>query len=299
MRYVTFYMSICAAFCCQFLSIPLFAQQQKVDTTHTYFIPEVTVSDIYQTREVRSTAPLQLFSKEALKNLHALQVSDAVKHFAGVTVKDYGGIGGLKTVSIRSLGAQHTVVGYDGIAITNHFFPRPEIPDFLDIYRSDYLKALETGDKLGMKVYLGAELRFPSQNDNDYLLFDFELSQLEEMYSYMTGTLENFVENFKTNDMFLLQAHPFRDGMELGFENYLDGVEVFNMHPNHNSRVALAEKYAREHGKIATAGTDYHHIGHDNLCATRAPYLPGNEHELVSLLQSNDFVFQVGEHFIV
>ena len=119
MRYVTFYMSICAAFCCQFLSIPLFAQQQKVDTTHTYFIPEVTVSDIYQTREVRSTAPLQLFSKEALKNLHALQVSDAVKHFAGVTVKDYGGIGGLKTVSIRSLGAQHTVVGYDGIAITD------------------------------------------------------------------------------------------------------------------------------------------------------------------------------------
>ena len=119
MRYVTFYMSICAAFCCQFLSIPLFAQQQKVDTMHTYFIPEVTVSDIYQTREVRSTAPLQLFSKEALKNLHALQVSDAVKHFAGVTVKDYGGIGGLKTVSIRSLGAQHTVVGYDGIAITD------------------------------------------------------------------------------------------------------------------------------------------------------------------------------------
>lgn len=119
MRYVTFYMSICAAFCCQFLSIPLFAQQQKVDTTHTYFIPEVTVSDIYQTREVRSTAPLQLFSKEALKNLHALQVSDAVKHFAGVTVKDYGGIGGLKTVSIRSLGAQHTAVGYDGIAITD------------------------------------------------------------------------------------------------------------------------------------------------------------------------------------
>lgn len=119
MRYVTFYMSICVAFCCQFLSIPLFAQQQKVDTTHTYFIPEVTVSDIYQTREVRSTAPLQLFSKEALKNLHALQVSDAVKHFAGVTVKDYGGIGGLKTVSIRSLGAQHTAVGYDGIAITD------------------------------------------------------------------------------------------------------------------------------------------------------------------------------------
>ena len=119
MKKRTFNKVIFVAFSCQFLSIPLFAQQQKVDTTHTYSIPEITVSDIYQTREVRSTAPLQVFSKDALKNLHALQVSDAVKHFAGVTVKDYGGIGGLKKVSIRSLGAQHTAVGYDGITLTD------------------------------------------------------------------------------------------------------------------------------------------------------------------------------------
>lgn len=92
--------------CCQALSLSLFAQQQKVDTAHIYSIPEIMVSDPYQTREVRSASPLQVFNKEELKNLQALQVSDAVKHFAGVTVKDYGGIGGLKTVSIRSLGAQ-------------------------------------------------------------------------------------------------------------------------------------------------------------------------------------------------
>ena len=119
MKERTFKKMIFAVFCCQFLSIPLFAQQQRVDTARTYFIPEITVSDIYQTREVRSTAPLQIFSKDALKNLNALQVSDAVKHFAGVTVKDYGGIGGLKTISIRSLGAQHTAVGYDGITLTD------------------------------------------------------------------------------------------------------------------------------------------------------------------------------------
>lgn len=119
MRHIRLYKSICAVICCQLLFPTLFAQQQKVDTTHTYSIPEITVSDIYQTREVRSTAPLQVLSKDALKNLHALQVSDAVKHFAGVTVKDYGGIGGLKTVSIRSLGAQHTAVGYDGITVTD------------------------------------------------------------------------------------------------------------------------------------------------------------------------------------
>ncbi len=119
MKKGTFYKMIFAAFSCPLLSVPLFAQQQKVDTVHTYSIPEITVSDIYQTRETRSTSPLQVLSRDALKNLHALQVSDAVKHFAGVTVKDYGGIGGLKTVSIRSLGAQHTAVGYDGITVTD------------------------------------------------------------------------------------------------------------------------------------------------------------------------------------
>ena len=112
-------LAIFAVSCNLFLSTSLFAQQQRVDTARTYYIPEITVSDIHQTREVRSTAPLQIFSKDALKNLNALLVSDAVKHFAGVTVKDYGGIGGLKTISIRSLGAQHTAVGYDGITLTD------------------------------------------------------------------------------------------------------------------------------------------------------------------------------------
>lgn len=97
----------------------LFAQQQKADTAHVYSIPEVIVSERFHTREVRSAIPIQELTRAELKGLNVLQVSDAVKHFAGVTVKDYGGIGGLKTVSLRSLGAEHTAVGYDGIAVSD------------------------------------------------------------------------------------------------------------------------------------------------------------------------------------
>ena len=46
-------------------------------------------------------------------------MGDAVKRFAGTNVRDYGGIGGLKTVSVRNLGAAHTAVSYDGVAISN------------------------------------------------------------------------------------------------------------------------------------------------------------------------------------
>ena len=40
---------------------------QEIDTTKVYSLPEVTVSDRYQTREVRAAAPLQVMSRSELK----------------------------------------------------------------------------------------------------------------------------------------------------------------------------------------------------------------------------------------
>ncbi len=90
-----------------------------LDTTQVYDIPEVDVVENYSHNEVRATAPLQIISRKNIEALHVLQISDAVKHLSGVTVKDYGGIGGLKTVSVRSLGAAHTAVSIDGITISD------------------------------------------------------------------------------------------------------------------------------------------------------------------------------------
>lgn len=101
------------------LNITGMLSASQVDSTRTYFIPEVVVTEVFRTNEVRATAPLQVLSAKSMRQLNALQVSDAVKHFSGVTVKDYGGVGGLKTVSLRSLGANHTAVGYDGITLSD------------------------------------------------------------------------------------------------------------------------------------------------------------------------------------
>jgi outer membrane cobalamin receptor len=100
------------------LILPLLANE-KVDTSRVYSIRELIVTEKYHNAEVRSTAPLQILSTKQIEKLNALQVSDAVKFFSGVSVKDYGGIGGLKTVSVRSLGAAHTAVSYDGITLTD------------------------------------------------------------------------------------------------------------------------------------------------------------------------------------
>lgn len=89
------------------------------DSTHTHTFREVTVTGKQQNPEVRSSAPLQILTAKQIEQLNALQVSDAVKYFSGVSVKDYGGIGGLKTVSVRSLGSSHTAVSYDGVTLTD------------------------------------------------------------------------------------------------------------------------------------------------------------------------------------
>lgn len=66
---------------------------------------------------VRKTVSVQQLSREELLRFHPQQVGELVKRFSGVQVKDYGGIGGMKTVSVRSLGAAHTAVVYDGIVL--------------------------------------------------------------------------------------------------------------------------------------------------------------------------------------
>ena len=47
------------------------------------------------------------------------QIADALRLFSGVQIKDYGGVGGLKTVNVRSLGSEHTGIFIDGIQVDN------------------------------------------------------------------------------------------------------------------------------------------------------------------------------------
>ena len=100
-----------------FFPAMLVAQQQ--DTTLVREIEEVTVSARNTMRPLTSTMPLQMISGDKLQQLGLQNMADAVKRFSGTTVRDYGGIGGMKTVSVRSLGAHHTAISYDEVAVSN------------------------------------------------------------------------------------------------------------------------------------------------------------------------------------
>ena len=70
-------------------------------------------------RQPEKIIPAQTLQGEKLERMNALSVADAIRYFSGVQIKDYGGIGGLKTINVRSMGTQHVGVFYDGIQLGN------------------------------------------------------------------------------------------------------------------------------------------------------------------------------------
>ncbi|MBO5824874.1 MAG: Plug domain-containing protein, partial [Prevotella sp.] len=77
----------------------------------TKHIREVVVKSRMKFAE---TTPQQTLKTEQLERLGNHNVADALRFFSGIQVKDYGGIGGMKTVNIRSLGSEHLGISYDG-----------------------------------------------------------------------------------------------------------------------------------------------------------------------------------------
>lgn len=197
--------------------------------------------------------------------------------------------------------------GYDGIALTNHFFPKlsqqvlgeMDKEKYLAMYFENYHEACDEGAKLGMPVWLGAELRWCNVDDSDFLIYGVDEPMLREIYEYLDADAATFVRDCKSEKSFFVQAHPFRSYCNPVDPALLDGVEVFNMHPNHNSKPALAAQYCSGKNLCLTMGTDYHHPGHHDLCATRVRSLPGDSFELAALLKSGDYIMELGDSVIL
>ncbi|MGM9475842.1 TonB-dependent receptor plug domain-containing protein [Pedobacter sp. GSP4] len=99
--------------------LPLNAGAQTDSTKKSTQLKEVQIREYRLTEQSKSPTPLQILTADDLKRINSLSVADAIRYFSGVQLKDYGGIGGLKTVNVRSLGTNHTAVFLDGIQVGN------------------------------------------------------------------------------------------------------------------------------------------------------------------------------------
>lgn len=204
-------------------------------------------------------------------------------------------------------------LGYDGVCVTNHFMGYNRYMDAeymegktkeerLSYYLSGYYDAKKAGEKLGISVYLGVEIRFSKENENDYLIYGMDEETVSRCYDNFREDLAYFRKNTPLPKSVFIQAHPMRNGMEQVNPELLDGMETFNMHPGHNASIGKVVKYAKENNiKIATAGGDYHHKnrGHEGVSALRTKVLPKDSFELAEILKSGDYLFEIGGDALV
>lgn len=194
-------------------------------------------------------------------------------------------------------------LGYSAITVTNHFMyqENEKKEDYVNFFLEDFEKTRKIGQENGVAVYLGAEIRF-TENCNDYLVYGVDKNLLLEIYDFLPEGIENFRKKYMLPQSVFIQAHPMRNGMEQVSPSLLDGIEVYNTHPHHNSRIGLASLYAEnQNNMIITAGSDFHHrnLHHEGLAAIRSTFIPKDSFALAKLLKSGDFLIQIGKDNIV
>ena len=89
------------------------------DTVKRHILREVQVSTQTPPSETYTSTPTQVVTVEKMEQTGTVQLSDAVKQMNGVTLKDYGGVGGIKTMSARGLGSQFSSLIIDGVAVND------------------------------------------------------------------------------------------------------------------------------------------------------------------------------------
>jgi hypothetical protein len=173
---------------------------------------------------------------------------------------------------------KYIAAGYDAIVLSNHFNYdtfRGRIKDipFDAEHKAEYWRRMvdlfwygiehleRAASDSSLHVIPGIEIRF-NENFNDYLCYGITREFMYDNPDMLDIGSRRFVERSRAAGMLFFQAHPFRYGMTTKNPKELDGVEIYNGHPWHNSNNDIAEAWAKKHRLLWSCGTDHHDLSH-------------------------------------
>lgn len=187
--------------------------------------------------------------------------------------------------------------GYDGIVLTNHYkrkyfekYPGVSWQEKIDYFLLEYNQAVVQGQKIGLKVLLGMEIQF-NNSPCEYLVYGFDepfLRTYPALYNLGIKGFRKFVDSLNTTyDILIFQAHPFRPGMNPVAPHLLDGVEVHNGNPRHNSHNHLALAFAQINHLKMISGSDFHRLTDLARGGIILSHNIATESDLVGILREN------------
>ncbi|MDR3047186.1 MAG: TonB-dependent receptor [Bacteroidales bacterium] len=186
---------------------PLYAQQdtliRQLEPIEVKAIPEFIV--------VSSAVPLFQLQKSDFFTLPVKQLSEAVRFIPGITIKDYGGIGSMKTVVVHGISAQHTSIAYDGMPVSDASTGQID----LGKYPLDYIDKLSFSNSVGHQLFCPASLlaasnllwierNVPFFKDDKKINFKVNMTVGSFDYVNPSFLLENILYSGKKKDQFAL-----------------------------------------------------------------------------------------------
>lgn len=162
--------------------------------------------------------------------------------------------------------------GMDGVILTNHYdknylVDENDVDNFAKRYVDEYYYVKEEGKKIGFKVFFGIEVTMAKHNNIHMLVYGVDPSfvlKYPDLYDY---THQELYELVHKHNGILIQAHPFRKGIDVLLDlKYLDGVEA-NCHPLYDAtHVNKLASIAKNNNLLLTCGGDFHNDTHRPKC---------------------------------
>ncbi len=139
----------------------------NLDTT---FLKEVEIT----AQSYKEVIPAQTLEGQELEALRSHSVADALRYFSGVQLKDYGGVGGIKTVNIRSMGTNHMGVYYNGIELGNAQNGQVDLGKYslenietVSLYNGQKSEIFQSAREFGSAGSIYLNTRFPKFRDGE------------------------------------------------------------------------------------------------------------------------------------
>lgn len=190
--------------------------------------------------------------------------------------------------------------GYYGIVSTNHMnshtFSSVGLSDApwsvkAEHFLSGYRALKEAAGEM-LTVLLGMEITFYG-DPNDYLVYGVTEDFVKNNGDLMALGNKAFSSLAHENGLIFVQAHPFRRGMRIVDWNILDGYEVFNGNPRHDSSNEITEHWSKLHGKrIVTSGSDFHDVGDEGTGGIFFNAAVCSNKDLVSTLKNQSYTLK-------
>ncbi|SFL36275.1 PHP domain-containing protein [Halanaerobium salsuginis] len=200
-------------------------------------------------------------------------------------------------VAADELVKKYSEAGYSTVVLTDHYYERFFVKfrqqswsEKLAKYLKGYRTACQTAKEIGLNILLGLEIRFINQK-NEYLVYGLTekfLRENPELHKKNLSELRKLVDQ-QPDPVLIFQAHPYRRGMKPVAIDLLDGLEVYNGNPRHDSHNQQALAFARDNGLKMVSGSDFHQLEDLARGGITTEKEIKNSKQLIEVLKTNNY----------